>query len=85
MTKVTIIGSEPKEQKKLKPIEFVRCDEGLKRKGRVKPEFKPKDFDNIELISESNSLEHYDIMFAFDDNRSGGFIYYGHFNDGVVE
>jgi len=82
-TKVIILGQEPKEEKKLKPIEFVKhlsfdliCFED--------PCNDPCDFENIELICE-NYDKGVDLMFAYNEDRNYGFLYAGHFNDGVVE
>lgn len=85
MTKVIVLGqSEPKE-KELKKIEFVKIVSGRKDLGAIEQtKDKPSAFLNIELISKSTTQSYYDIMFAYDDDRSVGCIYLGHFNDGVV-
>jgi hypothetical protein len=46
----------------------------------------PSEFKYIELVCK-NYNRGYDLMFAYDnpDDRSGGCLYVGHFNDGVVE
>ena len=78
MTKVIIIGQEPKK-KELKPIEFT---ESLCMNKRFETGCaKPSAWKNIELIS---SHDCFDIMFAYDDNRNTGCLYLGHFNDGIV-
>lgn len=80
MTKVTILGQEPKEKKELKPIEFTESLTGSKNfEGGCVP---PSDWANIELVCRYGS---FDIMFAYDDSRNNGCLYLGHFNDGVVE
>lgn len=84
MTKVIILGQEPKEEKKLKPIEFVKF---LSRKLSLEdqPTYGAKDWDNVELICKRYTTK-YDLMFVYDDNdRENGILYLGHFNDGVVE
>jgi hypothetical protein len=70
------------EEKKLKPIEFVM--ECKKDEWHINPECEPSEWENIELISRefNNDL---DLMFAYDDYRSSGVLYLGHFNDGIVE
>ena len=82
MTKVIILGQEPKEEKKLKPIQFVKFlssalnfqySTGL-----------PKNFDHIELIRRNYNHE-YDLMYVYNEDRNEGTLYLGHFNDGVVE
>ncbi len=80
MTKVTILGEEPKE-KKLKPIEFkLECFEKVFSK---EPLCTPDGWDNIELVA-LDFIENYDLMFAYDKSRCGGCLYLGHFNDGIV-
>lgn len=86
MTKVIILRQEPKEEKKLKPIEFVKF-----LSGRLIIEDQPIDGDtassweNVELICKSYTTK-YDLMFVYDDDdRDSGILYLGHFNDGVVE
>lgn len=81
MTKVTILGQEPKEEKELKPIQFMKVihEEDLKI---TTPTCRPNDWDNIELIGRGKG---YDIMYAYDHDRNKGRIFLGHFNDGVVE
>lgn len=84
MTKVIILGEEPKEIKK-KEIEFVKAvrlvvgDDGTERAN-----FSPSNFKYVELIHRAIHEENYDVMFAYDDNRIVGVIYLGHFNDGIV-
>lgn len=82
MTKVTILGQEPKEEKKLKPIEFVKfLDYDFKfKKGALEPRF----CDNIKLICLDYS-DGFDLMFGFKEDKRAGTLYLGHFNDGVVE
>ena len=48
----------------------------------------PKDWKNIILLkrgifSDQKSIA-YDVMFAWDDNPDCGYVYLGHWNDGVV-
>jgi hypothetical protein len=82
MTKVIIIGEQP-EKKELKPIELVKhLDIDFKfSSGCSYPEVWV--WENIELICK-NYFDKYDLMFAFDEDRSNGILYLGHFNDGVV-
>lgn len=77
MTKVVKLGP-------LSPIEFTHYlqDDHVITSG----DDKPSDFDRVELIC----LEYdgtRDLMFAYNyaDDRTGGTLYLGHFNDGVVE
>lgn len=77
-TKVTILGmDEPK-----KPIEFVKYinenNGGFECVG-----MKPSEFENIELIAR-NFKKDLDLMFVFNERRSGGCLFLGHFNDGIV-
>jgi hypothetical protein len=83
MTKVIILGQEP-EQKKPKRIEFVELIDHSKQ--FIGPRYTPKDFKNIELVAKNWDIaEILDLMFAYDDDRNNGFLFLGHFNDGVVE
>jgi hypothetical protein len=80
MTKVIIIGEQP-EKKELKPIEFVKfLDTELKVHFGCAD---PNQWKNIELICKKYSND-YDLMFAYDEYRSVGVLYLGHFNDGIV-
>lgn len=81
-TKVTIIGKINKKRN-FKPIEFYKCWSTESEVSRVETE--PKDYDFIELIAKDYFCN-YDLMFAYDkDDRAGGTVFIGHFNDGVVE
>ena len=91
MTKVTILGSESKESKKLKPIEFVRYY-NIKmnefRSNDHENRLNPKDYKNIELISKGYDDQDLDLFFAYNEDRNewkNTNLYLGHFNDGVVE
>lgn len=81
MTKVIILGEEPKEKKK--KIEFVKAlDKDLTW---FDPESQGHLYKNVELISKANShIQGYDVMFAYDDYRCNGVVILGHFNDGIV-
>jgi hypothetical protein len=80
MTKVTIIGGATPIEKK-KPIEFVKCIGAMSILDAQALNYMWK---NIELISK-NYVDGYDLMFAYNNNRSDGIAYLGHFNDGIVE
>ena len=81
MTKVIDLTKEAKEEKGLKPIEFVKY---ISTHGnQVYTCAKPADFGNVELICKKYGGL-YDLMFAFDGERSSGSLYLGHFNDGIV-
>ena len=62
MTKVTILGQEPKKKKELKPIEFVKfantTDEVY---------FTPSQFENITLIDGVN-IDGFDLMMCWDND-----------------
>jgi hypothetical protein len=82
MTNVIILGEQP-AGKDLKPIEFVHClnnDKGMNDSVRT-----PQSYKNIELICTGYTNEGFDLMFAYNYNRSEGVLYLGNFNDGVVE
>lgn len=79
-TIVKILGQEPQEKQK-KKIEFVSLLTIGKTFSSVKSN--PDDYKNIELICQGYCGK-FDIMFAYDNDRSMGYLYLGHFNDGIV-
>jgi hypothetical protein len=80
MTKVTIIGGATPIEKK-KPIQFAKSigttSNHPARSGTL-------GWGNIELICKDYG-DGYDLMFAYNNKRSDGIAYLGHFNDGIVE
>lgn len=81
-TKVTILGTESKESKKLKPIEFVKC---LSMHGDIilfRPNYPPSYYEEIKVVvdPQDSGLS----LFICKDHEFTHF-YIGHFNDGVVE
>lgn len=84
MTKVTILGQEPKEEKKLKPIEFVsHINLRLNRRVDISLTQHPTNWDNIILL-EKEHIDDLDLMYAWDDDKLHCALFLGHFNDGVV-
>jgi len=82
MTKCIVIGEQPTQENK-KPIEFVKAI--ISDPIQIgEPLVSPYQYNNIELIAE-NCYEGLDVMFVYDENRSDGTIYLGHWNDGVAE
>lgn len=81
-TKVTIVGQEPIEQekKKIQFVYFVDSETGKAEQTTTLPE----SWSNIELIKRTHIYEGYDIMFAYDHDRTIGCLYLGYFNDGIV-
>ncbi|PHJ51476.1 hypothetical protein VF04_34980 [Nostoc linckia z7] len=85
MTKVIILGEQPKEEKKLKPIELIKWISSIKGicEGAV---VKPSEYDFVVLLSRLYDGSAYDLMYVYDKNQQmSGTLYLGHFNDGVVE
>ena len=85
----TIVLGETNSVKKVKkPIEFlvfVDTSEVMTKTKRCKvAKNKPNEFFNIELVSSADCVG-LDIMFAYNQNRNYGYLYLGHWNDGVVE
>lgn len=86
MTKIIILGDIPKE-KKGKPIvfkQFLTTDLEIIENIST---YTPEDFEVIELICKdynSNKHNSYDLMFAYDKDRSEGYLFLGQFNDGIV-
>ena len=88
MTKVTILGQESKESKKLKPIEFTMTScRGSLKFSEVGSMQHPCNWNNIVLL-ERNYLNGIDMMYCYDGDdrnyRKKSIIALGHFNDGVV-
>jgi hypothetical protein len=84
MTKCTIIGDTTLPTKKPTPIQFIKRTIGDVATGGkwMTPTSKPEDWKNIELISGISRKNNrykpcYDIMFAYDDDRSNGVVILG--------
>jgi hypothetical protein len=83
MTKVRDLTRQECEEKKLKPIEFVKtCTES---EDWDKSVTLPKCWNNIDLICKNWRNSNLDLMRAYDEGKNNGALYLGHFNDGVVE
>jgi hypothetical protein len=84
MTKCIVIGEEYKSTKR-KTIEFVYL---LRGNGNFVLDFSqyPSNFSNLELIQRDFHKGEYkfDLIFAYNDKRENGYIYLGHWNDGIV-
>lgn len=80
-TKITILGSEPTEKKELKKIEFVKNLKNDMIIGSLCAN--PCGWENIVLLEKSSRYDGLDVMWAY-DNGGKGYLYLGHFNDGVV-
>ena len=83
-TKTIVIGSPSPEEKKLVPIQFKKyllpyCEEVGDSC------MDPTKYQYIELICKNYSSG-YDLMFAYDtpEDRSGGTLYIGEWNDGIA-
>lgn len=82
MTKiVSLFGN--KEEKKEKPIQFVKYVD--QESGEVLPSLgvQPKNWENVSLLCERDLG--LDLMFAWGDDPNDGCVYLGHWNDGFVE
>lgn len=79
MTKVIILGDEPKTGKKIELLFFINPN-GDKCESLACPE----NFKFIELICKNYKGGNYDLMFAYSEDRALGLLYLGHFNDGIV-
>lgn len=82
MTKTSILGSSsnPAPQQEIKFIHVIRSD-AVGVAGAL-----PKQWNNIILLSRGSIPGELDKMYAY-DNRSpqSGYVYLGHWNDGVVK
>ena len=81
MTKVIDLTKGAKEEKVLKPIEFVTF---LSKNGSTsEAKVKPQDYKNIEIafrVYEQGLV----LMFAYNDRKDLGSLYFGYVNDGIV-
>lgn len=67
------------ESRPKKKIEFVKKLDGV---DMWDPAYKPSDFKNVDLLYKD--CGGYDILSAWDLDKSKAFIYLGHFNDGII-
>lgn len=81
MTKVIDLTIPQGGEVEKKKIEFVKSLESST--SISKASIKPSEYEHIELIAKE-CCGVYDVMFAYNDDRSDGVIYLGLFNDGVV-
>jgi len=80
-TKCIVLVEHHKEPKKRR-IEFRGT---ISRDGTPRPPYnRPSNWKNIELISKNYSPDLGDCMFAYDDDKTEGILYFGQWNDGVV-
>lgn len=84
MTKVTIIGEEPKEKKKLKPIQAVACLQNTVSQERVNWIYTGEMSNSLNKteikVLKVEGYRNFDCIIISDLN-----IFLGYFNDGVVE
>lgn len=84
-TRCIVLGEEQEVKKEFKPIEFVHVIVRYVGEVEVKDAgSKPSIYLNVELISRSNHSNIFDLMLAYDVDRSQGVTYLGHWNDGVA-
>jgi len=79
-TKCIVLG-QPEQEKKGKPIEFIKA---MGIEGYADSSTNPCVYKNIELVAKKYSCN-LDLMFAYGSCRSSGMCYLGHWNDGYVE
>ena len=82
-TKCSVIGQKEVSKEK-KSVEFCNyLSEGIDARFREEAYVKPSEWDNIIYLCERSGR---DYMYAWDNgDEQNGFIYQGHWNDGVVE
>lgn len=83
-TKCIVLG-ETEHPEKGRPIEFKQRFSGKIENDGLDAISEPKDWQNIELLSASCGSSYYDLLFVYNENRSHGVVYAGHWNDGFVE
>jgi len=82
MTKCIVLGESSPEKKELEPIrlsKFLDCNHEWNKSGT-----KSSTYDNVELICRNYGDGEYDLIFTYYKFRHEGFLYLGHWNDGVV-
>lgn len=84
MTEVSVEWENEKEEKEKKPIKFVKYldSNGLIQASTATPD----EYTNVMLISQRRDWK-FDVMVAWDKRDSPGntMVYFGYWNDGVVE
>lgn len=87
MTKTrTLWGTEePAKKKPIEFLQFARNKQGTCRRVLVDTSSLPDSYDHVVLLARSGAYP-LDAMLAYDDaNPEKGDIFFGHWNDGVVE
>lgn len=90
MTTCRIIGDTTPPTRKPIPIQFIKYSaRAVGYEGWETVNFNTLYWKNIELISGINNNNRYrpcyDVMFAYDDDRTNGVVILGFWNDGVAE
>lgn len=85
-TKVSVFGQESTEQpKELKKIEFVKS---IDNDGTIRRAMScPLNYERVMLVdktSSNNNERFFDIIIAFCPRNERGFLFLGHWNDGIV-
>jgi len=80
-TKCIVLG-QPEQEKKGKPIEFVKF---LCMNHFPNSTTPPSKYQNVELICKSYNNQKEDLIYAYDLDRNYGILYFGYWNDGFVE
>ena len=81
MTKVSVFGQDSEEEKKKKPIEFVKA---FFYKKFVDAKAKPSEYEYVVLLEKNYYGINLSLIWAYDNNPNNGTLYLGHWNDGVV-
>ena len=79
-TKISILGEEPTEKKKLKPIEAIACIQAGKNGDLYYSDYSLTKNNELKIIKVNYSAYPFDCIIINDD----GAIFIGHFNDGIV-
>ena len=80
MTKVTILGQEPKEEKKLKPIEAIACIQAGENGALYYSTYDLTKVQELKIIKINYKKYPFDCIIINDL----GHVFVGHFNDGIV-
>ena len=83
MTKITVIGEAPKEEKKLKPIELVGCIHDHGKSINPGANKKPSDYKEIKVIKVKDY--NFDCICICVNKGGAEFIFTANFKDGVAE
>ena len=82
MTKVSVFGEKPTENKELKQIELARFV--THSDARCVDNDEASEYKNITLLIKDYCRDGFDLILAYDEDVNDGGVYFGYWNDGIV-